>query len=51
MLVNVETAGVNFIDTYRRSGVYPMENSHVVGSEGTGRITEEDEGIESWQVG
>jgi hypothetical protein len=32
VLVDVEAAGVNFIDTYRRSGVYPMEYPHVVGS-------------------
>ena len=51
VLVNVEAAGVNFIDTYRRSGVYPMEYPHVVGVEGTGYIAEVGEGIENWQVG
>ena len=42
---------MNFIDTYRRSGVHPMEYPHVVGVEGTGYIAEVGEGIESWQVG
>ena len=40
VLVNVEGAGVNFIDSYRRPGVYPMEYPHVVGVEGTGYIAE-----------
>src|SRR5699024_3022904 len=51
VLVDVEAAGVNFIDTYRRSGVYPMEYPHIVGAEGTGYIAVVDEGVESWQVG
>lgn len=38
VLVRVEAAGVNFIDTYRRSGVYPMQYPHVVGSEGAGMV-------------
>ncbi|MDN5655884.1 MAG: alcohol dehydrogenase catalytic domain-containing protein, partial [Kocuria sp.] len=51
VLVDVEAAGVNFIDTYRRSGVYPMDYPHVVGSEGTGRIAAVSEGVESFSVG
>lgn len=38
VVVRVTAAGVNFIDTYRRSGVYPMPYPHVVGSEGAGEI-------------
>lgn len=38
LLVRVAAAGVNFIDTYRRSGVYPMPFPHVVGSEGAGVV-------------
>ncbi|MGC3953495.1 MAG: quinone oxidoreductase [Propionicimonas sp.] len=38
LLVRVAAAGVNFIDTYRRSGVYPMLFPHVVGSEGAGEV-------------
>lgn len=37
-VVAVAAAGVNFIDTYRRSGLYPMRYPHVVGSEGSGRV-------------
>lgn len=38
VLVEVAAAGVNFIDTYRRSGVYPMAYPHVVGTEGAGVV-------------
>lgn len=38
VVVRVTAAGVNFIDTYRRSGVYRMEFPHVVGSEGAGEV-------------
>ncbi|MHB1491271.1 MAG: quinone oxidoreductase family protein [Cellulomonas sp.] len=38
VLVQVDAAGVNFIDTYRRSGLYPMPFPHVVGGEGAGTV-------------
>ncbi|WP_136520296.1 quinone oxidoreductase family protein [Cellulomonas telluris] len=38
VLVRVAAAGVNFIDTYRRTGTYPMPYPHVVGSEGAGEV-------------
>jgi len=38
VVVRVAAAGVNFIDTYRRSGVYRMPFPHVVGSEGAGEV-------------
>ena len=38
VLVRVAAAGVNFIDTYRRSGVYPAAFPHVPGSEGAGTV-------------
>ncbi len=38
LLVEVAAAGVNFIDTYRRSGMYPIAFPHVPGSEGAGRV-------------
>ena len=40
VVVRVAAAGVNFIDTYRRSGAYPMPFPHVVGSEGAGTVVE-----------
>lgn len=39
VLVAVEAAGVNFIDTYQRRGVYPREAPFVLGVEGTGTVT------------
>jgi NADPH2:quinone reductase len=38
VLVKVTAAGVNFIDTYRRSGVYRTPFPHIPGSEGAGEI-------------
>lgn len=38
VVVEVRAAGVNFIDTYRRSGRYPVPFPHVVGSEGAGTV-------------
>lgn len=38
VVVEVAAAGVNFIDTYRRSGRYPVPFPHVVGAEGAGTV-------------
>lgn len=51
VLVEVRAAGVNFIDTYRRGGMYPMEFPHIVGSEGTGTVTALGDGVEGFAVG
>lgn len=40
VLVQSHAAGVNFIDTYRRSGIYPMPFPHIPGSEGSGVVVE-----------
>ncbi|NLG56244.1 MAG: quinone oxidoreductase [Rhodococcus sp.] len=40
LLVDVECAGVNFIDTYFRTGAYPQEVPYIPGSEGTGIVRE-----------
>ena len=44
--VAVAAAGVNFVDTYRRAGVYPMPFPHVVGSEGAGVVTAVGQGAD-----
>ena len=36
VLVRTDAVGVNFIDTYRRTGAYPMELPYVAGCEGAG---------------
>lgn len=51
LLVHVAAAGVNFIDTYRRSGVYRMPFPHVVGSEGAGTVAAVGDGVEEFLVG
>jgi len=38
VLVRVAAAGVNFIDTYRRSGVYSIDYPSILGSEGSGVV-------------
>jgi NADPH:quinone reductase len=51
VLVAVAAAGVNFIDTYRRGGMYPKPFPHVVGSEGAGRVVALGPGVERLAVG
>ncbi|SDS60688.1 quinone oxidoreductase family protein [Paraoerskovia marina] len=40
LLVRVAAIGVNYIDTYRRSGAYPSMYPHLVGSEGSGWVVD-----------
>lgn len=47
VLVDVEAAGVNFIDTYHRSGYYPMTPPFVPGVEGVGVVREVGEQLAS----
>jgi NADPH:quinone reductase len=50
-LVKLEAIGVNFIDTYERSGVYKLSLPFSPGSEGTGIIERLGEGTTDLQVG
>ncbi|HEY0169092.1 MAG TPA: quinone oxidoreductase [Jatrophihabitans sp.] len=45
LLVQVAAAGVNFIDTYQRAGVYPVPTPFVLGSEGAGIVLAAGEGV------
>ena len=38
LLVKVAAAGVNFIDTYQRAGVYKMEYPFIPGAEAAGTV-------------
>lgn len=49
--VRVAAAGVNFIDTYRRSGLYPAAFPHVVGGEGAGTVEALGDGVAGIDVG
>ncbi len=45
VVVEVGAAGVNYIDTYHRAGVYPMQLPLVPGVEGAGRVVAVGEGV------
>lgn len=47
----VEAAGLNFIDTYKRSGLYPMTLPFVVGQEAAGVVTAVGAGVADFRVG
>jgi NADPH2:quinone reductase len=49
--VKVHAAGVNFIDTYQRSGAYPRPVPFVLGLEGAGVVEEVGEGVTKLAVG
>lgn len=51
VLVDVEYAGVNFIDTYHRSGLYPVPLPSGNGLEGVGRIVAVGPGVTARAVG
>src|SRR5688500_2120813 len=47
----VEAAGVNFIDTYKRSGLYPVKLPHTLGSEAAGVVTAIGDGVSDFRIG
>jgi NADPH2:quinone reductase len=51
VLVRHEAIGLNFIDTYQRSGLYPMRYPVVLGSEAAGVVEAVGEGVTSFKVG
>lgn len=51
VLVKVAAAGVNFIDTYQRSGLYPMSLPYTPGLEGAGTIVEMGAEVNGFSVG
>ena len=51
VLVKVEAVGVNFIDIYRREGLYPVSLPHIPGSEAAGVVEAVGEGVSEVQVG
>ena len=50
-LVRVRYAGVNFIDVYHRSGLYPLPLPYMAGVEGVGSVTAVGEGARDLAVG
>jgi NADPH2:quinone reductase len=51
ILVANEFAGVNFIDTYQRSGRYPLPLPATIGMEGAGTVIGLGEGVTGFSVG
>lgn len=51
LLVEVAAAGVNYIDTYQRAGIYPMSLPYVPGIEGTGRVLSVGPQVREFAVG
>ena len=51
VVVEVAAAGVNFIDTYHRSGLYPVDLPSGIGLEGAGTVIAMGDGVETRQVG
>ena len=51
LVVQVEAAGVNFIDVYHRTGLYPNPLPLVLGQEGAGRVTAVGAGVTGFREG
>jgi NADPH2:quinone reductase len=49
--LRVEAAGLNFIDTYKRSGLYPVTLPHTVGQEAAGVVTAVGPGVTDFRLG
>jgi NADPH2:quinone reductase len=50
-LVRLEAAGVNFIDVYKRTGLYPIPLPATLGEEGAGTVVAVGDGVADVQVG
>jgi NADPH2:quinone reductase len=50
-VVKVEVAGVNFIDVYQRTGLYPVKLPYVLGLEGSGTVEQTGSGVEMLRAG
>jgi NADPH:quinone reductase len=51
ILVEVAAAGLNFIDTYHRSGLYPQSCPFIPGLEGAGTVIGLGEGVSDFEIG
>jgi len=49
--LRVEAAGLNFIDTYKRSGLYPVPLPHSLGQEAAGVVTAVGPGVSEFRPG
>ncbi len=51
VLVNIEAAGINYIDTYQRSGLYQIPLPATLGLEAAGTVTETGSSVSRFKVG
>jgi NADPH2:quinone reductase len=51
LLVDVAAAGVNYIDTYQRGGIYPIELPFTLGQEGAGVVRAVGAGVRTFACG
>jgi NADPH2:quinone reductase len=51
LLVRVAASGVNFIDVYKRTGLYPVPLPFVAGDEGAGTVEVVGEGVSEFAAG
>ena len=50
-LIEQAAVGLNFIDTYHRSGLYPLDLPHGIGTEAAGIVTAVGDGVTGLSVG
>lgn len=51
LLLKVSATGINYIETYQREGIYPMDLPYTPGGEGAGEVVEVGEGVTDFAVG
>ena len=51
VVVELGAAGLNYIDTYQRSGLYPVALPYVLGLEGAGTVIEVGDGVDQLGAG
>jgi NADPH:quinone reductase len=51
VLVRHEAIGINFIDTYFRSGLYPAPTPFILGNEAAGKVVALGEGVKGFRIG
>ena len=51
IVVRMEHAGINFIEVYQRTGLYPMKLPYTPGREGAGRVSAVGSGVTTLRVG
>lgn len=49
--VRMAAAGLNFIEVYQRTGLYPLERPYTPGSEGAGAVVAVGEGVHGFETG